>query len=60
MGFMVQCESCDVWQHGICMGIPREEDCPEQYYCDECRPDLHKAVLECVVRYLTLWRSEFA
>ncbi|KAF8342056.1 uncharacterized protein EI90DRAFT_3285224 [Cantharellus anzutake] len=46
MGFMVQCEQCNVWQHGICMGIEREEDCPEKYYCEECRPDLHTALLE--------------
>ncbi|KAF8320709.1 hypothetical protein DL93DRAFT_2073355 [Clavulina sp. PMI_390] len=41
MGFMVQCEECEVWQHGICMGIELEEDCPEKYYCELCRPDLH-------------------
>jgi hypothetical protein len=55
MGFMVQCEKCDVWQHGICMGIAREEDCPEKYFCDECRPDLHKKVLEYVKFLLSPW-----
>lgn len=38
---MVQCEDCEVWQHGNCMGIPSEDDCPEKYYCELCRPDLH-------------------
>ncbi|KAF9510043.1 hypothetical protein BS47DRAFT_105838 [Hydnum rufescens UP504] len=46
MGFMVQCEQCNVWQHGICMGIDREEDCPDEYFCHDCRPDLHTALLE--------------
>lgn len=45
MGFMVQCEECDVWQHGICMGIEREEDCPDKYYCELCRPDLHPSTM---------------
>lgn len=52
MSFEIQCEKCDVWQHGICMGIVREEDCPEKYYCELCRPDLHpwimSASLSCI------------
>ena len=38
----IQCERCNVWQHGGCVGIMEEKDSPENYYCEECRPELHK------------------
>lgn len=45
--FMVQCETCDVWQHGQCMGFPTEADLPPgEYHCELCRPDLHVERLE--------------
>ncbi|CAO3616167.1 unnamed protein product [Cunninghamella echinulata] len=37
---MVQCDKCEVWQHCECMGLA-EEDIPEQYYCEECKPENH-------------------
>lgn len=40
---MIQCDTCKVWQHGSCVGIMDERDCPETYYCERCRPDLHLA-----------------
>jgi hypothetical protein len=41
-GFFVQCDLCKVWQHGGCVGIPSEEESPEEYFCEECRKDLHR------------------
>lgn len=41
-GFFVQCDVCKVWQHGGCVGIQSEEQSPEEYFCEECRKDLHK------------------
>lgn len=38
---MIQCESCKCWQHGPCVGLENEKDCPDSYYCRDCRPDLH-------------------
>uniref|UniRef100_A0A8D1QE78 PHD finger protein 20-like protein 1 n=1 Tax=Sus scrofa TaxID=9823 RepID=A0A8D1QE78_PIG len=35
-GFMIQCEECLCWQHGVCMGL-LEESIPEQYICYVCR-----------------------
>jgi PHD finger protein len=45
--FFVQCEMCNVWQHGQCMGI-RNEDAvkADHYYCEKCRPDLHVELLK--------------
>lgn len=41
-GFFVQCDVCKVWQHGACVGIMSEESSPDEYFCEECRKDLHK------------------
>ena len=52
---MVQCETCDVWQHGQCMGFPTEEDLPPgEYHCELCRPDLHLSTIEKSVPLRTL------
>ncbi|KAG9041529.1 hypothetical protein FS837_012139 [Tulasnella sp. UAMH 9824] len=45
LGMMIQCEMCKVWQHGICVGFQSEDECPETYYCEQCRPDMHTDLL---------------
>ncbi|KAL0084149.1 hypothetical protein J3Q64DRAFT_1736070 [Phycomyces blakesleeanus] len=42
VGLMVQCESCEVWQHCDCIGMG-ENDLPDHYYCDQCQPTQHSA-----------------
>ncbi|KAF8210321.1 hypothetical protein K438DRAFT_150573 [Mycena galopus ATCC 62051] len=40
---MVQCETCKVWQHGLCMGYDSEAQLhDDDYYCEQCRPDFHE------------------
>ncbi|KAF9033311.1 hypothetical protein BDZ89DRAFT_1063055 [Hymenopellis radicata] len=40
--FMVQCETCKVWQHGLCMGYESEDQLQfDDYYCELCKPELH-------------------
>lgn len=41
-GFFLQCDVCKVWQHGGCVGIMNEDTSPEEYFCEECRKDLHR------------------
>ncbi|KAI9804415.1 MAG: hypothetical protein M1825_001314 [Sarcosagium campestre] len=41
-GLFIQCDDCKVWQHGGCVGIMDEGMSPDEYYCELCRPDLHK------------------
>lgn len=56
--FMVQCETCKVWQHGLCMGYQSEEQVhDDDYYCEICRPELHVELLKQVFSiYLTrIW-----
>lgn len=36
MGFQIQCEVCDLWQHGICAGFSTTEELPDPYVCDSC------------------------
>ncbi|PCG98623.1 Zinc finger, PHD-finger [Penicillium occitanis (nom. inval.)] len=42
----IQCDSCKVWQHGGCVGIMDEAMSPDEYFCEECRKDLHKITAE--------------
>ncbi|TFK21977.1 hypothetical protein FA15DRAFT_672019 [Coprinopsis marcescibilis] len=45
--FMVQCEGCKVWQHGLCMGYQSEDQVhDDDYYCEQCKPELHMDLLK--------------
>ncbi|KJA19883.1 hypothetical protein HYPSUDRAFT_143174 [Hypholoma sublateritium FD-334 SS-4] len=45
--FMVQCETCKVWQHGLCMGYISEDQVhDDDYYCELCRPQMHEDLLK--------------
>lgn len=41
-GLFIQCDICKVWQHGGCVSILDESSVPEEYFCEECRRNLHK------------------
>ncbi|KAI5448814.1 Histone deacetylase complex subunit [Naganishia albida] len=38
---MIQCDHCNVWQHGACVGIWGDEEAPDEYFCELCKPNLH-------------------
>lgn len=46
--FMIQCEQCSVWQHGVCMGVANVDESPEHYYCEQCKPENHTSLLKYV------------
>jgi hypothetical protein len=51
-GLFIQCDICKVWQHGGCVGIMEEAASPDEYFCEECRKDLHKVMISskgCVI-----------
>ncbi|KAJ4294988.1 Histone deacetylase complex subunit [Kalmusia sp. IMI 367209] len=58
-GLFIQCDICKVWQHGGCVGIMDEAASPEEYFCEECRKDLHKLMTspkgQKYSRYLPVW-----
>jgi hypothetical protein len=41
-GLFIQCDICKVWQHGGCVGIMDEAASPDEYFCEDCKPDFHK------------------
>lgn len=43
-GLFIQCDECQVWQHGFCVGFLDEAQVPEVYYCEKCRPEFHTIV----------------
>jgi PHD-finger len=43
-GLFIQCDSCKVWQHGGCVGIMDEAASPENYFCEECKPEYHQVL----------------
>ncbi|WWC88464.1 uncharacterized protein L201_003375 [Kwoniella dendrophila CBS 6074] len=47
---MIQCDKCNVWQHGECMGIWGDEEAPDEYFCEECKPERHQALLKWIRR----------
>jgi hypothetical protein len=38
----IQCDTCKVWHDGGCVGIMDEAMSPENYFCEQCRKDLHR------------------
>jgi hypothetical protein len=44
-GFMIQCDTCGVWQHGDCVHI-QQATVPEHFYCDICEDLMHSSVCD--------------
>ena len=39
-GLMVQCDKCEIWQHGVCVGFKAEDQVPDQWFCTRCETKL--------------------
>lgn len=55
-GLFIQCDKCSVWQHGYCVGLFTNDDVPDKYWCELCKPDLHVFVYENAISLRTLYR----
>ncbi|KAL7920292.1 SPOC domain-containing protein [Trichoderma austrokoningii] len=54
----ISCETCFVWQHNVCVGVSSYEDeIPENYWCEECKPENHKELLDAIARGEKLWEA---
>lgn len=54
----IGCDSCEVWQHNVCMGITDDEDdIPEHYFCEKCSPEDHQETLQTLARGEKIWES---
>ncbi|KXG48102.1 Zinc finger, PHD-type [Penicillium griseofulvum] len=43
---MICCDQCSAWQHNDCMGLTfTKGQEPDQYYCEQCRPENHTKLL---------------
>lgn len=52
----ISCETCFAWQHNVCVGVSSfEDEIPENYWCEQCRPQDHKELLEAMERGEHLW-----
>ncbi|KAJ9144106.1 Transcription factor BYE1 [Pleurostoma richardsiae] len=54
----IACDQCGVWQHNVCVGISvYKEDIPDKYYCEQCRPEDHKELLDGIARGEKPWEA---
>ncbi|KAL9593703.1 MAG: hypothetical protein Q9179_005743 [Wetmoreana sp. 5 TL-2023] len=55
---MIVCDNCEAWQHNECMEVSLNDDeLPEQYFCEQCRPDLHGDLLAKIARGERPWEE---
>ncbi|KAK4084835.1 hypothetical protein Purlil1_10055 [Purpureocillium lilacinum] len=54
----ISCETCFVWQHNVCVGVSSfEDEIPDNYWCERCRPQDHKELLEGMARGEKPWEA---
>lgn len=54
----ISCETCFAWQHNVCVGVSSfEDEIPENYWCEQCRPDDHKELLAAMARGEKPWED---
>lgn len=55
---MICCDRCSAWQHNDCMGLTfgKGEE-PDQYYCEICKPENHRVLLDRIARGEKPWEE---
>jgi len=55
---MICCDMCEAWQHNECMEISEDSDeLPDQYFCEQCKPEDHTELLAKVARGEKPWEE---
>ncbi|KAH7130006.1 transcription factor S-II, central domain-containing protein [Dactylonectria estremocensis] len=54
----IACETCGAWQHNVCVGVSSYDDeIPEHYWCEQCRPENHKELLDGIAKGEKPWEA---
>lgn len=54
----IACETCQVWQHNVCVGVSSYEDeIPDHYWCEQCRPQDHQELLDGIAKGEKPWEA---
>jgi len=54
----IACDTCGAWQHNVCTGVSQfVEDIPKHYFCEICKPEDHKLLLEGIARGEKPWEE---
>ncbi|KAI6778548.1 Spen-like protein [Emericellopsis cladophorae] len=54
----VACDGCGAWQHNICVGVSvYDDEIPDKYWCEQCKPEDHKELLEGIKRGEKPWED---
>ena len=55
---MICCDKCSAWQHNDCMGLQfAKGEEPDEYYCELCKPENHKDLLDRMARGEKPWEE---
>ncbi|KAI9370062.1 transcription factor S-II, central domain-containing protein [Aspergillus egyptiacus] len=55
---MICCDQCSAWQHNDCMGLTfAKGEEPDQYFCEQCKPENHQVLLERIARGEKPWEE---
>lgn len=55
---MICCDQCSAWQHNDCMGLTfAKGQEPDQYYCEQCKPENHKVLLDKIAKGEKPWEE---
>ncbi|KAF3401186.1 Transcription factor bye1 [Talaromyces pinophilus] len=55
---MICCDRCSAWQHNDCMGLTfAKGEEPDEYFCEQCKPENHKELLEKMARGEKPWEE---
>ncbi|ODA80906.1 hypothetical protein RJ55_03866 [Drechmeria coniospora] len=54
----ISCETCFAWQHNVCVGVSSfEDEIPDNYWCERCRPQDHVELLEAISKGERPWEG---
>lgn len=55
----IACDECHAWQHNVCVGMSVFDEDLEaiEYYCELCKPEAHKELLDGMAKGKKVWEA---